>query len=349
LTGGAEKQSIILAYALKYDFKTSLLVYYGDQVDDCLISLAGRFEVEVILLKGSHLSKILNIYKLFKSEKPIALISFLLTSNFITAIIGTICGVKNKIGGVSSDRVEGWKLVVEKILHRYFLSKSVFNNYSGYKTLISKGFIREKCHVIYNGIEIMLSEFPKNRTENDVFNILTVSRFVLEKDYDTLLGSIWAVIQQLNHELIQKKIFLTIVGYGELEQYVRLKITELELDEYVELVIKPKNVNYYFEKAHLYLSTSIQEGTSNSILEAMSFRLPVVATMIGDNDKIIIHGKNGFLCKVKDVREISKFILKLVDEIGLAKQMGIHGFFILKRDYSINNLKLKFSSIIDIT
>lgn len=50
------------------------------------------------------------------------------------------------------------------------------------------------------------------------------------------------------------------------------------------------------DKADIYLSTSLFEGTSNSIMEAMNADLPIVATNVGDNGLLVKNEINGFLC-----------------------------------------------------
>ena len=84
----------------------------------------------------------------------------------------------------------------------------------------------------------------------------------------------------------------------------------------------PSNLDEYLSKSDIYLSTSLFEGLSNSIMEAMAYSLPIIATDVGDNNYLVQDGYNGFVTNVKDVDEIAKKLLSLVIDKEKRLKMG---------------------------
>jgi glycosyltransferase involved in cell wall biosynthesis len=69
------------------------------------------------------------------------------------------------------------------------------------------------------------------------------------------------------------------------------------------------------------VSTSFSDGTSASLLEAMSCSLPPVATEIDGNKEWINDGINGFLVPVADSKKLAEKILLLADNQELRRRL----------------------------
>jgi glycosyltransferase involved in cell wall biosynthesis len=346
MSGGAEKQSVILTHALSKDYSSLLIVYFGEKIDKNLKAFVKRNSLKIIFLSGGHLNKLRRLYFLFKREQPHAVISFLLTGNFVNGLLGKICKVPVRIGGIRSDDITGWKFRIQKSLHQFLLSHTVFNNYAGHNRFLEKGFLKHKSYVIPNGIEIPIDKIDTIKKSGEKFNVLTVGRFVPEKDYPTLLKVVNSLKEEFIKEGVPRKIVLTIIGYGELEKYLRQTIATLGLNQEVELLIQPDDVSFFYRNADVYLSTSIQEGISNSILEAMSFCLPIVATNVGDNEIIIQHEVSGFLKPKNDVKGLIESLKFLAKNPELSAEMGEVGYAFVKQNYSIERMRIKFQNLI---
>ena len=101
-----------------------------------------------------------------------------------------------------------------------------------------------------------------------------------------------------------------------------------------------QNLDDIYKNADIYLCTSIFEGLSNTILEAMSFCLPIVATNVGDNMYLVNKGKNGFLVEPKNLNQISNALLRFINNRDLLKSYGLNSYNKVKNEYSINNYNL---------
>ena len=75
----------------------------------------------------------------------------------------------------------------------------------------------------------------------------------------------------------------------------------------------------------VYVNTSLYEGMSNTILEAMACRRPVVATRVGGNPELVIEGETGWLIPARDSEAAAARILELLGDPIQAAQMGERG------------------------
>ena len=174
---------------------------------------------------------------------------------------------------------QGYKNVLEWISHNFVATGTIFNCYSGEKAFIKKGFKKSKCITIPNCFPNIAE--PKETTDKEKVRIITVARFHPQKDYETAVKAI-AFLKKAN-----KNFVFDLCGYGYLEDQIRRWVKKYGVEDVVEFHIHPNNIPDLLSQADIYISTSLFEGTSNSIMEAMNWCLPVVCTNVGDNGKLV--------------------------------------------------------------
>jgi len=344
--GGAEKQAIILSKVLKEYFDTKLIVYYGESYDEKYIELVEKYEITTICLDGNHLQRIKEIYKLFKSNRNSITFSYLATTNVIAAFIGGLAGVRYRIGGIRSSRLNQFKFYVQRFLHNHLLTGSIFNNYSGKRYFIERGFNRKKSYVIPNCIPTSHRPIVQNKS-GEVMHLLSVGRFVEEKDYETAIKAISFLKEKLKHGKIKTEIKYTIIGFGPLEKIIRKWCEKYNLTDTIEIVINPPNVMDYYQRSDIYLSTSLFEGLSNSIMEAMTHSLPVIATDVGDNSKLVTDNENGCLVPVREPEIIGNKLYPLVIDRDKREQMGKMGYLHVMNNYTEEKFKKNYMHYIN--
>ena len=77
---------------------------------------------------------------------------------------------------------------------------------------------------------------------------------------------------------------------------------------------------------------------SNSILEAMARRLPLVAADNGPNAELVVHGKTGYLATPAQAQSLVKPLLRLLTDLDLARKMGQAGRERLETDFSMETM-----------
>ena len=154
-----------------------------------------------------------------------------------------------------------------------------------------------------------------------------------QKDYFTAIESINLVKRALENSNFTFQYY--IVGYGTEEKKIRNRINSLNLNKIVKLIINPKNVFDYFKKSDLFLTTSLYEGMSNSVMEAMSYSLPILATDAGDMKYLVKDNFNGFICSFKNPKAISEKVVELITDFDLRNKMGANSYITLKKKFNL--------------
>jgi len=75
------------------------------------------------------------------------------------------------------------------------------------------------------------------------------------------------------------------------------------------------------QNAHIFALTSLNEGISVAIMEAMAMQTPVVATAVGGNGELIVSGVNGMLVKPQDPKLFADELEKVLRDPALATSL----------------------------
>ncbi len=340
--GGAEKQSVLLAKALHDRYETWLVILRKDPCHEKHMNTITETGINHLFLDGGLLQKA-KLFKKFLQEKSIdVLFSYLPSDTVFAGIVGKWSGVPFVNGGVRNAEIPKKKLLALKLMHNLVLDYSISNCYSGSEKFVEFGFNKEKMLVLPNGLE--LRQEPITREETDTVHILSVGRFVEQKDYPTAIRAIGMLMREYS---LGNKFTYTILGYGEEEQTIRREIAAHQLQDVVEVVINPPNVMDYYRHAHIYLCTSIFEGLSNSVMEAMSFSLPLIATDAGDNDRLVGSKDNGYLLPIKDHKAIAEALAELITSAKIRNKMGERSYQRLQEKYTFEKFKENYISLIE--
>lgn len=336
-SGGAEKQAVLFATRISQYVRVNLIVLYGSRTEyKANIDLLSESNVQVHKLVGNLLAKIFKIRQILKTTQTDVLFNYLSLPDVIGSFIG-YCQNVRVYNGIRTTRLSHEKEIMEKWAHNHWATGTIYNCFSGSQYFGNKGFDIKKNIVIPNCFPNIAD--PILREEKNQKTIITVGRFDPSKDYKTLVKSI---------SLLQRSDFrLCIVGYGVLEKEIRGWIKEFGIKDKTDIYIKPNNVSELERNADIYISTSLFEGTSNSIMEALNWSLPVVATNVGDNDRLVIDGKNGYLHPVGDVSGIVVSISCLLDSSKLRNEMGLKSNQNLRENYSMEIFEKRYIDLIE--
>lgn len=336
-SGGAEKQAVLLATLLAKHTEVNLIVLYGDHTEyKRNIDLLAESTVKVHKLIGNMLFKLRRIKSIIKESETEVLLNYLTMPDFVGALVGRMCGIR-VYNGIRNSRMPKSKMLIEKIAHNLLATGTIYNCYSGADYFGNHGFGRKKNIVIPN----CFSDIEETiiRPDHKVKTIITVGRFDPQKDYETLIKSV--------ARLSRNDFRLCIVGYGVLEEQIRTWVKEYNIENITDIYIKPNNVPELERNADIYISTSFFEGTSNSIMEALNWSLPVVATNVGDNDHLVIDGENGFLHSIGDVDGLSASLCQLLDSAKLRNQMGQMSNLNLRENFSMEIFEKRYIDLIE--
>lgn len=139
---------------------------------------------------------------------------------------------------------------------------------------------------IWNGIDLTSFQYRGPQLEP---RAIAVARLSAEKDFPTLLHAVKHALPAI------PELTLRIVGDGPERASLEALITKLGLESVVELLGERRDVPELLAQAGFFVTASLTEGISLTLLEAMAVGLPVVATNVGGNPEIVVAGETGGL------------------------------------------------------
>jgi glycosyltransferase involved in cell wall biosynthesis len=107
-------------------------------------------------------------------------------------------------------------------------------------------------------------------------------------------------------------VHFLLVGYGQWQEKIIAQIKASGKQENFHLVGVQTQVIPYLSALDLYMSTSEFEGLPIAMLEAMSCKLPIIATRAGGVGEVITDGEEGYLCDVENHSELVGFALNII-------------------------------------
>ena len=133
------------------------------------------------------------------------------------------------------------------------------------------------------------------------------------------------------HNKIFKDSYLLIIGPNELTLNEFKKIQNLKNCLYVDFF---ENINLILPLTYCLILPSYREGFGSIIIEAAASKTPVISTNIPGPKDFIIHKKNGYLIKPKDLYEINKALNFFRDNNDLLRTFTNNAFRKCLEDFS---------------
>lgn len=338
-SGGAEKQAALLAQVLSKQYDVHFVAFYNTSETSKLVAnILNEAGVSVYVLNGNLYEKANRYAKIIRDNKVFCSFNYLTMCDFVGAIVEKMCGVEKIYNGIRNSKLDVYKNILEWISHNFIVTGTIFNCYSGEIAFRKKGFKKSKCITIPNCFPKIAEPISKDNT--DKLRIITVARFHPQKDYETTIEAI-ALLKKEHKDFV-----FDLCGYGELENQIRSWVKRYDVEDIVEFHIHPNNIPELLRQADIYMSTSLFEGTSNSIMEAMNWCLPIVATCVGDNDKLVLDGENGYLTEIGNAEQIATKLKALVTDKALRQEMGIKSNIHLRDNYSMEVFEDRYLRVI---
>ena len=186
----------------------------------------------------------------------------------------------------------------------------------------------QRVSQIYNGVDSALFH-PRKDARNigpagfateTGFVIGSAGRMAAVKDYPNLVR---AFIRLLEIEpSARQRARLVIIGEGIARETCLSLLREANAEHLAWLPGERADVAELMRNMDLFVLPSLGEGISNTILEAMSCGLPIVATRVGGNPELVEDAHNGTLVPVSDPEALAQTLLKYFRSESLAETQG---------------------------
>jgi len=334
--GGSERNITQLFGGIN---KSKFILYVARFASDKLLEHTGDNDFPIMTLNAAGIYTIsglrnLVFLKRFLSEKKISLIlTYHESSDFYGLALSILCNIPV----ISSRRDMSFKTkphhrLAYRLGGRYFDSMVAVSNAVKEEVVKRRWFPEDRMVTIYNGINTAnygnahdgtalkrrLGIHPQSPVVGMVANIRKV------KGYHYFLHA-----SSLVHRCHPNVQFL-IIG----NDWTEPGFTLTELKRYGEEIGISQNLHFLggredvadlisiFDVAVL---SSLSEGFSNVILEYMASSKPVVATKVGGNPELVVHGETGLLVPPADTHALADAILSILKDKETAVRFGIAG------------------------
>ena len=138
---------------------------------------------------------------------------------------------------------------------------------------------------------------------------------------------------------------LIIVGDGP-EHANLMKLTaDLNLSDNVLFLGERGDISIILSMLDIFVLPSLSEGTSVTLLEALSTGVPVIASGVGGNPKIVIDEETGMLFESGNVKELSDKIKALIAGGPMPRKFTKKGRELVINNYSIAEMNRKYLSL----
>jgi glycosyltransferase involved in cell wall biosynthesis len=183
--------------------------------------------------------------------------------------------------------------------------------------------------VVNNGID--LSRFAMRKAEKgDKKTIIQVARFYPEKGHKVALMALAELLKE--HGNLQ----LVLIGSGPEESSVHREAVRLGIEHCIRFMGTRNDVPEQLQKADIFWMPSKWEGLPIACIEAMSCRLPVVASRVGGLPELVIHGQTGFLINPDSHTQLAEATSKLLQDHDLSIKLGANGRTRAEKSFSID-------------
>ena len=213
--------------------------------------------------------------------------------------------------------------------------------------MMAEGFPAERVDVIYNGVEP--GEPPPAHRDARQRALLglaptdlvvgAVGRLDPVKDLPNLL----AAFRQVSGVLPNARLIL--VGEGPERRRILQLLDELNLTNVVTLTGYRRDVRELLSALDLYVNTSVFEGVSLTILEAMAAGLPVVATRVGGTPEVVVDGSTGLLVPPRDPSRVAGAVQELLCDTRKRDEFGRAGRRRLEQQFSIGRMVSEYHRV----
>lgn len=219
------------------------------------------------------------------------------------------------------------RVLANQVLWRLAGATVAVSEHTRRALVANDGFPPDRVRLIYNGVDLRRFEGLPSReairrdlgldAETPVIGLC--ARLSPEKNVPLLLDAFSRV--RARHPTAR----LVIAGDGPARSDIEAHRDALGLGDAVRLLGFRDDVPALCRAFDVFALSSLTEGTSVTLLEAMYAGCPVVATRVGGNPEIVADGETGVLVPSGDAAALAAALLAFLDDPARARRFGAAG------------------------
>jgi len=351
--GGAEQQALALAKALsEQGVKVEFVAPHLEKDDPLHDNIEGfkltRISYPHIKFLGAILLMLSFSLFIIKNRSRYAYVHV-----HITKLLATSLGITKPLHGLKViSKISGHaeftggfldlskKYNIANMIMRFFIKKlDYIQTISDYTRTVLKdnGFSDKQIKCIPNSVK--LSNYAKPDYHKEGHQLIRIG-FCGRIEKVKGLELLFQAYKNLPSDL-SETVEILIAGEGTHLDFLKQYVNDLGIADKVKFYGFLTNVPKFLKTVDIYVQPSYAEGLSNSVLEAMSAALPVVASRISGNVDLIVNNINGLLFSSGNIDELTQQLAQLIDNPNHRKVMGDKGRTKIKQGYSAQSVSEK--------
>jgi len=207
--------------------------------------------------------------------------------------------------------------------------------------LIQNGFSPDQVRLIPNGVDTTFFDRKEQVSVREKFRFIFIGRRHPQKGIDIALQA----LVQLKDQGMSEKIEMKLYGRDSEGHDYRRVADELGISDLVEFLPFSDDIYNVYQNASGFILPSRGEGLSNSLLEAMSMRLPVIATRVSGTVDVIENELDGILISPDAPEELACAMMKLMNDQELAVRLGRNAREKVCQKFSLDVISRKYSEL----
>lgn len=285
------------------------------------------------------LSALVKLYRFLKTKKIDIIHQYGFYTNIFGRIVSRMAKIPIVITGLRMEKFgnNGFHSLLERMTANWsdlYISVSE----KGRKLMFEKRWVpKEKVVVVHNGIE---TDWAKSRiTDTAQPRIGMIADFNKYKAQQDLVVAASEVLKKFPNAKF------VLAGEGETKKNIFKMIKYLGLDSNFVLNGFVGDVRKILSELSIFVLATHTEGLPVSIIEAMLFGLPVVASRVGGIPELVEDGVTGILVKPESSEELACVITELLANPEKANRMGEMGKLRVKQYFTIEQMMQKLESL----
>ena len=321
-----------------------------------------RPEVEVIALHRSkvglwHVRR--ELFGLCRRLRP-AILHSRNQSGLDALLPARVAGVPHTVHGEHGwdvDNLDGrkWKPALLRRLHSPLVDRYLTVSKDLERYLVARvGIAPDRITQIYNGVdtarfspttEPRRGALPAGFCAEDSIVIGSVGRIQAVKDQATLLRAFAGLAA--NRPELRDRLRLVVAGDGPLLAELRKLADSLAIGPATWFPGALENIPAVLRGLDVFVLPSLNEGISNTVLEAMATGLPVLATAVGGNIELVEDGVNGRLFAAGDSAALAGLLADYASSASLRCDHSLAARRISQDRFSLQSMTNRYAAVYD--
>ena len=200
-----------------------------------------------------------------------------------------------------------------------------------------------RCRILKNSVEI--APYKVSMDDKD-FNILFLAIIDKRKGIYDLIE---AANKILKVYVGDKKINFIIAGTGKEEEEVKKIVKQYKLNNNFNFLgwIDGEKKKEVLKNTHLFVLPSYNEGLPVSILEAISYGIPVISTDVGSINEAVLNNFNGYLIEPGNIKELKCKINNIIENEELWIKFSNNSKQLCKQEFNSEEYFMNIEKIYD--